>query len=470
MDLENGTIGLSDWTLGTPAEPTVRVGVFLDNDAAASIRLMPVQGPAVLSSPGGPHLTLEPRLEVEVRHARPALSVRIGQQPGRTVPSVRLHAAPVAADLLVRRPGDCEAGILVRDVPAGRGFHWQKRLDQILPGTLELTAGRQGVVLVNELPLETYLAGVITAEMSAACPLEFLKAQAIVARSWLLATTEPKHASEPFDRCNDDCCQRYQGIGGLTAAALAGVHDTRGVVLLNPVGKILDANYSKCCGGITETPWAVWGLGKPGIKPVVDAPPGALERRFFPVNDENLDEYLEGEWLTATQIYCGPNAVVPESLGRYLGRVDRPGDYFRWKVRYPRGEFEELLRANLTDAAGLSELRDIRVRARGASGRAYTVQVEWLDDKGQTILSRLDGEYRIRQALHRRFLYSSAFAIRPERDTTGRLSAIALRGAGWGHGVGMCQIGALGMALSGHDAETICSHYYAAAKLGNVYT
>jgi stage II sporulation protein D len=469
MAPDHGTIRLRDWTLGTAVEPTVRVGVFLDEDAAASIHLTPVQGPALLSSPGGPGMTIEPQVEIEIRHARPALSLRIGQQPARTVPSIRLHAAPVAADLRVRRPGDCETGILLRGVPAGRGFHWQKRLDQVLPGTLELSVGRHGVLLVNELPLETYLAGVITAEMSAACPLEFLKTQSIVARSWLLAMTEPKHAGEAFDRCNDDCCQRYQGIGGLTATALAAVHDTRGVVLLNPAGKILDANYSKCCGGITETPWAVWGLEKPGIQPTVDAPPQARERRFFPANETNFDEYLDGEWLKTSQIYCAPTVVPPDSLGRYLGRVDAPGDYFRWTVRYTRAELEDLLRANLTDAAGLTELRDIHVRARGASGRAYVVQVEWLDASGEQKRSRLDGEYRIRQALHRKFLYSSAFAVRPERDAAGRLTAVVLRGAGWGHGVGMCQIGALGMALSDQNSESICSHYYAAARLGGAY-
>jgi len=537
MEVEHGIVGLRDWTLARAVEPAVRVGIFLDGDAAAAVHLTPVRGPAVLGSPGGPDVVIEPGTEIEVRHARPALSLRISGQAARTVPSLRLHAAPVADDLRVSKPGDCEAGILLRDVPAGRGFHWEKRVSQILPGTLELSVGRHGVVLVNVLPLETYLAGVITAEMSAACPLEFLKAQAIVARSWLLAMTEPKHRGEPFDRCNDDCCQRYQGTGGLTATALAAVHDTRGVVLLSPAERrdgsepeaggradqsepeaparakdegiegsrdqeacsqlearapsepeargrangarrgdthrscsILDANYSKCCGGVTETPWAVWGLDKPGIRPIVDAPPDAPDRRFFPVSDANLEEYLDGAWLDQTQAYCSPNVVAPDSLSRYLGRVDTVGDYFRWAVRYTRAELEELLRVNLTDAAGLTELRDIHVRARGASGRAYAVQIDWLDAQGQPVRSRLDGEYRIRQALHRTFLYSSAFAVRPERDPGGRLSAIVLRGAGWGHGVGMCQIGALGMALSGQSSEAICSHYYAAAKLGGVYT
>jgi stage II sporulation protein D len=470
MDLPNGTSGLSDWTRAASVEPTVRIGVFLEQDAAASIHLTPVQGAAVFSSPGGPQVTVEPQVPVEIRQARPALSLRIAQQAARTIPSLRVVAAPVAADLRVRRPGDRETGILLHDVPAGRGFHWQKRLDQVLPGTLELTAGRNGIMLVNELPLETYLAGVITAEMNAACPLEFLKAQSIVARSWLLAMSEPKHASDRFDRCNDDCCQRYQGIGGLTASALAAVHDTRGVILLSPTNKVLDANYCKCCGGVTETPWAIWGLDKPGIKPAVDAPQNAPERRFFPVTDGNLDEYLDGDWLKASQVYCGPAVVPPDSLGRYLGRVDAPGDYFRWTVRYTRAELEDLLRANLTDAAGLEEVRDILVRARGASGRAYAVQVEWLNADGEPVRSRLDGEYRIRQALHRNFLYSSAFAVRPERDSAGRLSAVVLRGAGWGHGVGLCQIGALGMALRGESTESICSHYYAAARLDYAYT
>ena len=169
--------------------------------------------------------------------------------------------------------------------------------------------------------------------------------------------------------------------------------------------------------------------------------------------------------------------MPPETIARYLGRVDQAGDYFRWTVRYERGELEQLLREKLPEARELAELRDVRVLARGVSGRAGAVALEWIDRTGRSVRTRLDGEYRIREVLHRKFLYSSAFAVRIERDpakleqsTLGvPIESVTLRGAGWGHGVGLCQIGALGMALSGIDFETICRHYYPAAQPATVY-
>jgi len=453
---------MRQWTRDCQREPIVRVGVILEEDAQALVRLLTPDQSYLLGVDHQPPQELGPRAELSLALNGDALTLRVGHGPPGTAGCVRLWAAtPVPLT-----PG---AGVLVRDVVAGRGFHWQKRIDQTLAGTLELRPARGGVVLINELPLEDYLAGVITAEMSGACPTDLLKAQCVVARSWLLAMTEPKHRDQPFDRCNDDCCQRYQGTGDLSSAALFAVRDTRGLVLQAPTGDVLDANYAKSCGGISETPVAVWGLDKPGISPIVDAPPDAPERRFFPVTEANLDEYLNGEWLKTTQCYCSPNVVPIDQIGRYLGRVDTTDNYFRWTVRYARQELEDLLRAKLPEARELAELRDVHVRARGASGRAYAVTVEWIDTRGAPVTVRLDSEYRIRQVLHPRFLYSSAFAVRAEWDERGTLRSITLRGAGWGHGVGLCQIGALGMALCGLDYETICRHYYPKSRLARVY-
>jgi stage II sporulation protein D len=461
MDAARSEIFLHDWTRDARNEPMVRVGIILDRDAQESADLwLPEQRYQVSGLTAG--TDAKPSARLAVRYARNSLGVQIGDRQESNVRKLRL--SPAGRALL--SPG---AGVLVRDVITGRGFHWQKRIDVTLAGTLELRPGEQGLILVNEVPLEDYLPGVITGEMSSACPLEFLKAQCVVARSWLLALTEPKHTGEPFDRCNDDCCQRYQGTSGLNPTALAAVRKTLGLVLLNPAGGVLDANYAKSCGGISETPWAVWGLDKPGISPIVDAPPDAAERRFFPVTEQNLDEYLDGLWVAAAQCYCSPNVVPVDEIGKYLGRVDTADDYFRWTVRYRRKELEELLREKLADARELTELRDLRVRARGVSGRAYTMDVEWADAQGAVQNTRLESEYRIRQVLHRKFLYSSAFAVRAERDPGGRLDAVTLRGAGWGHGVGLCQIGALGMAQSGSDYVAICRHYYPAARLASVY-
>ncbi|MEW6251100.1 MAG: SpoIID/LytB domain-containing protein [Planctomycetota bacterium] len=456
-------------------EPTLRIGVILDQDELVAVRLTLPGAPYRLTSMAAPGAGAPSSARVsagpsQLTEPRASLTIRLtGSELLLELPAAALRASAVRLACPAPPPLERGGGVLVEGVPAGRGFHWQKHVDQTLPGTLELRPGRRGIVLINELPLEEYLAGVITAEMSSACPLEFLKAQCIVARSWLLAMTEPKHAGEGFDRCNDDCCQRYQGTGDLGESTLAAVQATRGRILRAPTGGVLDANYAKSCGGITETPWAVWGLDKPGIRPIVDAPPDAPERRLYPVTDANIDEYLDGAWLPTARCYCSPNVVAPSDIGRYLGRVDKPDDYFRWTVRYTRNELETLLRGHLSEPNELAELCDLRVRARGASGRAYAVETEWRDPRGAVVIRRIDGEYRIRQVLHRKFLYSSAFAVRTKRDAAGGLRTVTLRGAGWGHGVGMCQIGALGMALTGENAEAICAHYYPAATLARLY-
>ena len=464
MDEPGGEIPLRAWTRDARREPFVRVGVILDRDAQQTVNLRLPAERYELTGLGGhaAEAVAKPSANLVVKFVADYLAVRIGSQPETNARVLRLSPGG-------RRPLRPGAGVLVQEVIAGRGFHWQKRIDLTLPGTLELRPGQHGVILVNELPLEDYLPGVIAAEMNNACPLAFLKAQCIVARSWLLAMTEPKHAGEPFDRCNDDCCQRYQGTSRLNPAALDAARKTFGLVLLNPSGAVLDANYAKCCGGISETPWAVWGLDKPGISPIIDAPPDAPERRFFPVTEQNFDEYLDGAWLASAKCYCSPNFVPTEAVQRYLGPVDTVDNYFRCVLRYERTALEQLLREKLVDAHALAELHDLRVRARGVSWRAYTLEVEWADARGTVTRSRVESEYRIRQVLHRRFLYSSAFAVRTDRDAAGRLAAVTLRGAGWGHGVGLCQIGALGMALSGTDYESICRHYYPHARLASVY-
>jgi stage II sporulation protein D len=462
MRTPDSMVNIREWTRDRGIEPTVRLGIILDQDAFGTVHLRLPGQQYQLDGVGSASILLEAHTALEVRHAGDALMLRIGDEPAVTAESLHLSCLTPRA----LAPG---VGVLVRDVVAGRGFHWQKRIDQMLAGALELLPGRRGVVLVNELPLEEYLAGVITAEMSGACPLDFLKAQCLVARSWLLAMTEPKHDSDPFDRCNDDCCQRYQGTGDLNATALEAVRLTRGRVLLDPSGGVLDANYAKCCGGVSETPRTVWGVDKPGLAPIVDAPVGAGERRFFPITEENLGEYLDGDWLRTTRIYCSPNVVPPDAIARYLGRADEVCDYFRWTVRCERRELEELLIAKLPEARELATLRELRVTKRGVSGRAHAIDVQWEDKSGSLVDACLDSEYRIREVLHRKFLYSSAFAVRTERDAHDRIKTVTLRGAGWGHGVGLCQIGALGMALSGIDFESICRHYYPKAGLATVY-
>lgn len=459
----NPPISIRQWSPEAGAEPFVRIGVILDEDQSQRARIDWPAGAGVLRiDDGASGAELNRAAVVTIERDNGALAYRIDDGPPGRAASLRL--VPAAEPPLAR-----DSGALVRDLVVGRGFHWQKRIDQALPGTLELRCGQRGVLLVNELPLESYLAGVITAEMSGACPPALLEAQCIVARSWLLAMTEAKHEHEPFDRCNDDCCQRYQGTGALTDAALAAQRATRGRVLLAPNDQVLDANYSKSCGGISELPQHVWGIAKPGLSAVVDAPAGDPARTFPPITEQNLDDYLGGAWLKLTRCYCSPQVVRQESVGDYLGRVDTVADYFRWTVRYSGAELAALLRARLTGAGDLAAVRDVRVLARGISGRATALEIVWEDQRSQMRRARLNSEYDIRAAMHERFLFSSAFALHATHDAAGRIESLTLRGAGWGHGVGMCQIGALGMALSGESAEAICRHYYPVTRLATVY-
>jgi SpoIID/LytB domain protein len=458
---ETETIDIRRWTRSARTEPTVRIGVVLEEDQQGVIDLVLPSDAYTLKAEGAVGETLS-ATAIHITREGDTLSAT---WPGGSLgPVTQLRIEPVKP-----APPTSGSGIKLKNITAGRGFHWQKKVDQTLAGALAFIAAPDGIVVVNELPLEDYLVGVITAEMSGACPVEFLKAQCVVARSWLLAMTEPKHNDQPFDRCNDDCCQRYQGTGDTSDAAIAAVTGTRGLVLIDPKGKVLDANYAKSCGGVSELAEHVWGRAKPGIDAVVDAPKGDPVHAFMPVTEANLDEFLDGEWLGKTKAFCSTHIVPVETISKYLGRVDEVDDYFRWTVNYTRAELEALLRDKLPEAAGLAKLREVRVTKRGVSGRASHLELKWLDKSGDEKTHTLDSEYRIRQVMHRGFLYSSAFAARIKRDKDGVIEMVTLRGAGWGHGAGLCQIGALGMGLTGHDVDTICRHYYPNADLETAY-
>ena len=441
-----------------PDEPALRVGLILAEDALETVRV----------TVGGGGCRVD-RGDNAGRGAAGGQLLEVSRRNGE----LAVRGAEVAAGggvMLTLRPiTECGltagAGMCVHDVPAGRGFHWATRRNVHVPGTLEVYADARGLVVVNVVPLEAYLAGVITAEMSGACPAALLEAQCIVARSWLLAMAEAKHVGEAYERCNDDCCQRYQGADGLSAAALAAVGATRGQVLLTSAGDVLDANYAKSCGGISEWARFVWGADKPGISAVVDAPAESVAKQFLPVTEANLAAYLDGAWAAEAGVFCGPAVVPVETLGEYLGRVDRVDDYFRWCVTLTADELCEHWRGHDPRLAEITRLRDLRVLERGVSGRIARLEVVGAE---QTVV--LASEYAIRAALHPRFLYSSAFATQFERDAAGDVRSVTLRGAGWGHGVGLCQIGALGMALRGYDSASICRHYYPQATLGHAYT
>jgi len=452
------TCHLDTWSLDARQEPTVRVGIVLPADGMQ-----------------------EAQLDTPDAHYR----VWLDDMQGPLVQSTRLSAVADGENILLHSdamtmgpahvirmipaydlPIEPASGIQIHDVLTGRGFHWQKRINPFFAGMLEFRVHDGALLVVNHVPIETYLAGVVTSEMNGDCPVEFLRSQTIVARSWVLAMSMDKHPDLPIDYCNDDDCQRYQGTTNLTPQTFDTINTTRGQVLIDTDRNIIDANYAKSCGGISETPENVWFVSKIGLSAILDAPENSTAKRFFPITDDNLDEYLIGDWLNNTDIFCSPQVVSPEQYSRYLGKVDEAESYFRWQMRYTRQELEHILRDkyfNRQDpkkVVPLKTLLDLQVIRRGVSGRAIELEIQYRDATGNNLSVTIPNQHKIREALHEKFLYSSAFKIVIERDGQGMPEEIAFLGAGWGHGVGMCQIGALGMALKGYDYRQIIRHYF----------
>lgn len=350
-------------------------------------------------------------------------------------------------------------GIRVSNVISGRSFHWKKYINVILPGTIEIKKHDGRLVLINELPLEHYLMCVATSEMGAACPPALIEAQTIAARSWMLANIEQKHRALGMDVCNDDCCQRYQGSTNLTPQSIAGARNTSGQVLMWQK-TICDARYSKSCGGVMETFDTIWGgTNLPYTVNKADAPEEPAQW-IKPLSEEDNFKH----WVNSVpDTYCGPGTVPEDTLQKYLGSVDEQGSYFRWQEKLT----QKGLCSNLNDlyAIDCQRVTEIIPERRGLSGRLNRVAVQYLDNEAcvQTLI--LDSEYKIRQGLHKKFLYSSAFTVEKIQDE----DTFLVTGAGWGHGVGLCQIGALGMALKGFTTEEILQHYYPGSELQTIY-
>ena len=320
---------------------------------------------------------------------------------------------------------------------AGRGFHWQKRINASFWGKIEFLVMDDKLIAINELPLEQYLQCVATSEMSAQCPSEFLKAQTIVARSWLLANIEQKHQHLGFDICNDDCCQRYQGMANTTDVSINSTNDTLGQVLIFNE-QICDERYSKSCGGSTEKYENVWkGDPVPYLRSMPD------------INESG-------------SAYCSPEIVSEDSLKFYIGDVDEKGKYFRWTYNLAQSELVSSIKekCELT-AINILELIPLKT---GDSGRIIDLEKKYSDEAGKTQSVVIQSEYEIRNILCSSFLYSSAFTIAKKSD-----DFFQLYGKGWGHGVGMCQIGALGRAFANHDHVSILKHYYPGAELKTIY-
>lgn len=343
---------------------------------------------------------------------------------------------------------------LLHNLQIGHGFHWQKCMEAILPGTIKILdkPTEEGVTLVNTIAAEEYLRCVAISEMSATAPVEFLKAHAVIARSWLMGKLRGNTASQisgrvsrpgllidwedtsshsGFDVCSDDHCQRYQGLQPLTPHAEEALESTRGIVLVDGSGNIADARYSKCCGGTTELFSTCWQ----------DEDHGYLRSFKDPYCDLSQMSGQERDDLLATM----------------LRDYDRnPEPFGTWKTRISKKEIAENLRRNF--GRDLGDVTAVSVSERGLSGRASMLSIN--GTKGNL---RLGKELMIRRLLSSSHLYSSLFTLDDCEDY------VSITGRGWGHGVGMCQIGAARMAGDGACFREILSFYYPSTTLNRLY-
>ncbi len=363
------------------------------------------------------------------------------------------------------------------NIKIGIDFHWQRIKQLTFRGNIILISNAGlSFHLLNEILLEDYLSAVVSSEMSAAAPLEFLKAQAITARSWLVAMLERKNTAIAactdfcndkeiirwrdtndhllFDVCADDHCQRYQGITGITTADVnKAVRATRGIYLVYE-NKICDARYYKSCGGRTEIFPTAWQEESfPYLQSITDnacsCPPVQSE--------DDARKWLKDE----PPAYC--NTQDEKLLSRILPAFDRDTiDFYRWHVSYDREELEELLfKKSGIDFGTLQSLIPVK---RGPSGRISKLQIA-----GTKRIILVGKELEIRRWLSPTHLLSSAFVVSPEYSPTGVITRFLLDGGGWGHGVGLCQIGAAVMAAKGFCAADILTHYFSGARLQKLY-
>lgn len=441
-------------------EPLVRIGVVLNEDDKELMELrLPVAGYRL---EGGSECPAGVDLRVSVKGDGLVLErIDTGEKIGDGE-VLRIHPPRENA------PFGIGQGALVRGVVAGRIFHWRKLIDQTLTDTLEFSTRDGKITMVNELPMETYLIGVITGEMSGECPIDYMKAQAIAARSWLLGQPRSPHPGEPFYWCNDDDCQRYQGTGGWTDLAIRAIKECRGEVLITEAGQYCDARYSKNTGGISEDADFIWGEKIDGLVGKPDAPKGSHVEKFQPLTNDNIEEYLTGDWINSTDAWGSPNVVSSSEVMKYLGRVDEAGEYFRWTWILEQDALCESL-ARFKTFEGIQEVHNLIPGKRGKGGRMASLDVVYSDNKGSKKTGTIYKDYDIRAHLDKRFLFSSAFVPRFERDGSGRLIRAVLQGGGWGHGAGLCQMGGLARAVKGQDYKEILLHYYSNVTLEKIY-
>ena len=386
-------------------------------------------------------------------------------------------------DELLFEPTDAQSSFTLEDVTIGVNFHWERKEAQTFLGKLRFIVEDNNICAINELPVETYLTSVISSEMRATSSLELLKAHAVISRSWLLAQIEQRKAEnnnvekqpsffktneeivrwydredhKRFDVCADDHCQRYQGI---TKAAnkhvVEAIQQTAGEILTSH-GEICDARYSKCCGGAVEEFQYCWeNIKKPYLQALPDTLPDTT-----PLPDLT-DEAVARQWiLSSPDAFC--NTTDQKVLSQVLNDFDQETtDFYRWSQTYSQTEVKQLLEEKLEVRFG--DIIDLVPLERGKSGRIYRLKIV---GKEHTLI--IGKELEIRRSLSKSHLYSSAFIVEKADIKDGVPQKFIIKGAGWGHGVGLCQIGAAMMGKQGYRYEEILLHYYKGAGITKAY-
>ncbi|MBM3325014.1 MAG: SpoIID/LytB domain-containing protein [Calditrichaeota bacterium] len=354
-----------------------------------------------------------------------------------------LEESWIISDGLRILPQDLTVETKVFAVRVGTGFRWEREEDRSYAGVVEIRLDHEGkLAAISEIPIDVYLRGVVPAEMPAGFPMEALKAQAVAARSEVLAKLFTKHLNDPFDVCATEHCQVYAGVTHEDPRTNEAVIETSGEVLMRE-GALMDAVYCAVCGGHTEDASRVWASPQPGSSKGV----WCCAPKKIPAVDLTTEEGAR-EWiLSAPDVYCNVPAEVLPVNPDYTRR------HFRWEVTYNRQELEKIIARNTGQDIGT--LFEILPLERGVSGRLLLIEI-----LGSRKNLKIKKEINIRRALSPTMLESSCFVVDIEQDEQGLPAEIMLTGAGWGHGAGMCQVGAAHMALQGKTYREILAHYY----------
>jgi len=409
---------------------------------------------------------------------------------------------------IIFEPSTRDVSFDLIDVVIGIGFHWERKENQRFKGALKLLVEDEKLTAINVINVEDYLTSVISSEMSAMASEELLKAHAVISRSWLLCPIEARgkrqevrreeergmrneqirgkrqevrskeeatinsklqtinyinkwyerDAHAHFDVCADDHCQRYQGITrASTVAVEEAIEATRGEVLMFD-NKICDARFSKSCGGATELFENCWAPEHyPYLTKVIDNPIAPEGYELDLTVEENAEKWIR----QSPEAFC--NTTDKKVLSQVLNNYDQETtDFYRWKVQYTQAELSELI--SRKSGIDFGDIIDMIPVKRGESGRIIELKI--IGTKQTMIVGK---ELEIRKWLSNSHLYSSAFVVDSSETTQGIPQHFTLTGAGWGHGVGLCQIGAAVMGEKGYTFQEILLHYFKGAELKRIY-